>query len=386
MSNSSLIDRPQANSAAAAAGTDFDLHGLVGVRLLDAAAGDVAAVRRQLGPIERPLDREPDITIRFVDRLPRAGQVRLLGLDEAAFTDDAYLLLRSKHKSAARVQIPLAQVGGHCEIICERGLKAVPLLVPILNLTALAHGALPLHASAFRYQGTGVVTTGWSKGGKTESLLAFMAHGAEYVGDEWVYVSPDGRRVFGIPEPIRVWDWHLRHLPQYRARVGWTDRARLRALKALDAMGRAMRGPGLRRLPPAKLFHRLAPIVQRQLFVDMHPRHLFADGARPLTASFDRLFFVVSHESPEVVVMPCDPLEVARRMVFSLQYERGDLMGHYCRFRFAFPGRANRVLDDAEQLQRDRLTRMFADKPCHVVYHPYPVAIDELYESMRLYC
>ena len=83
-----------------------------------------------------------------------------------------------------------------------RGLPAIPLLVPIVNLTALANGALPLHASAFVHRGTGVVATGWSKGGKTEALLAFSANGARYVGDEWVYVAADGSRVSGIPSPF----------------------------------------------------------------------------------------------------------------------------------------------------------------------------------------
>jgi hypothetical protein len=368
------------------AAVDFDLHGLAGVRLVDASPVDVAAVERQLGPLRAPLAREPEITVRFVEHLPNSRRVRLLGVDEAAFTDDAYLVLRSKHKSSARVQIPIEQIGGRCEIVCERGLAAVPLLIPILNLTVLGNGALPLHASAFNYTGKGVVTTGWSKGGKTESLLAFMARGAEYIGDEWIYVSPDGQRVFGIPEPIRVWNWHLEHLPRYRAMVRWKDRARLRTLKSLRWMGRQMGRAPLRRLPGAKVASRCLPIVERQLFVDLHPKRLFGDGYRSLATRFDHLFFVCSHASPEVSVVPVDPQEVARRMVHSLQYERADLMAHYFKFRFAFPGHRNELLESAETLQRELLTKVFDDKPCHAVYHPYPVAIDELYESMRLYC
>ncbi|HZM15524.1 MAG TPA: hypothetical protein VFE28_05935, partial [Candidatus Krumholzibacteria bacterium] len=78
---------------------DYDLHGIVGIRLLGARAADVAAVDRQLGPIRRPLQRPPDLTLRFVEQLQPAGRLRLLGRDEAAFTDDAFLVLRGKHKS-----------------------------------------------------------------------------------------------------------------------------------------------------------------------------------------------------------------------------------------------------------------------------------------------
>ncbi len=66
--------------------------------------------------------------------------MRYLGVDEAAFTDDAFLILRSKHKARAKVQIPFEQIGGErCEIICERGLPVVPLLIAIINLTPLVH-------------------------------------------------------------------------------------------------------------------------------------------------------------------------------------------------------------------------------------------------------
>ncbi len=67
------------------------------------------------------------------------------------------------------------QISCGCEIVCERGRARVPLLTANVNLVVLGNGALPLHAAAFRFDGTGVLVTGWSKGGKTETLLAFMA-------------------------------------------------------------------------------------------------------------------------------------------------------------------------------------------------------------------
>ena len=177
---------------------DFDLHRLAAIRLVGATPGDAAAVAQQLGPLQAVVDREPDLVIRFVDGLERSSRVRYIGLDDAGFTDDAFLVLRSKHKSPARVKIDFSQLGGPTEIVCERGVAAVPLLIPILNMTLLARGVLPLHASAFVHEGTGVVATGWSKGGKTEALLAFLSRCAVYVGDEWVYIASDGARVHGI--------------------------------------------------------------------------------------------------------------------------------------------------------------------------------------------
>jgi hypothetical protein len=211
------------------------LHGCVGIRLINASPSDAAAVSRQLGPIRSTLSRQPDIIIEFVPQLPlpsmSSSPLRYIGVDDTAFTDDAFFVLRSKHKSRAMVQIPFAEIGQQCHILCETGLTAVPLLIPILNLTALHRGLLPLHASAFEYQGMGVLTTGWSKGGKTETLLSFMAQGATYIGDEWIYITSDGAQIFGIPEPIRIWEWHLQSMPEYRRILKGSDRTRLRVLK-----------------------------------------------------------------------------------------------------------------------------------------------------------
>ena len=194
--------------------TDFDLHGIVGIRLNNATPGDVAAVRKQLGPIQAPLSRSPDIVICFEDKFSTTSSIRYLGMDDAGFTDDEFLVFRGKHQSRIKVKIPFQKIGNQqCEIICESGLPAVPLLVAIINLTAISRGALPLHASAFNYEGRGILATGWSKGGKTEMLLTYAAKGAEYIGDEWVYLSGDGQYMYGIPEPIRVWNWHLQQMP-----------------------------------------------------------------------------------------------------------------------------------------------------------------------------
>ena len=389
--HTSKVEPPEASaSAAPGAGTrrrsrviEFDLSGVVGVRLEGAAAAERDAVGRQLGLEPTTLVGEPDIVIRFVDSIRPAGRLRLLGLRDTAFDDDGFLVLRGAHKSSVRVRIPLDQVGERCEVVCERGLSSVPLLVPLVNMRALSLGAVPLHASSFVHEGTGVVVTGWTKGGKTEALLAFTSHGAEYVGDEWIYVLPEGDRVLGLPEPIRLWDWHLRQLPSVRAKLSTGDQRRLGAFRTLE---RSRRAAARRNGRVAGVAARLGPLVERQLGVDVDPRALFSAQTLPREASFDRLFFVVTHASDEITVEPADPIELARRMVFSLEYERLDLRAAYLSFRFAFPDAANDLLARAEALQRETLEHRFAGKPAYVVHHPYPVDLARLYDAMRPYC
>lgn len=360
---------------------DYDLHGLVGIRLLDARPGDVAAVDRQLGPIRRPLLRPADITIRFVERLPVADKRHLLGLDEVAYTDDAFLVLRSKHKTRVCVQIPMARVGGACEIVCEHGIVAVPFLIAIVNLTALANGALPLHAAAFNAGGTGVLCTGWSKGGKTETLLAFMARGARYIGDEWVYIDTRGARMHGIPEPVRVWDWHLQQMPELHDAVGTAERLRLNAVRCALALEAQLGRTRVRRLAPVRWLARMRPLLQRQAGVDIHPRRLFGDRL-DLSGPLDKIVFVGSHTSPDVTVRRIDPGDIASRMVFSLQYERLPFTALYHSFRFAFPAARNALVESAEELQRERLHRLLAGKDAFALAHPYPVALPALYDAL----
>ncbi len=377
---------------------DFDLGGVVGIRLLGAGPREEAAVSRQLGPLHASLTGEPDLVVRFVDDLALRSPVRTIGLEDAGFTDDDFLILRGKHKSRVRARIPFESLGQPGEIVCERGLAAVPLLVPIVNLIALGKGYLPLHAAAFEHRGRGVVATGWSKGGKTETLLAFMANGARYVGDEWVYLASDGSSMFGIPEPIRVWSWHLDSLPVYRRALSSGQRARLSMLRWVEGGMSRMTANGARHGSAAtRTLNRLSALVRGELCVDLPPGRLFAagrNGAATPAAGLDlpengvcrarpeTILFVLSHELDEITVRPIPADEVAGRMLFSLQEEGARLTSAYHKFRFAFPGRVNPLLENARELQSACLKSALAGKPALEVRHPYPVSLTELYRAV----
>lgn len=371
----------EAGSSTALSSADFDLHGTVGIRLLNATHKDIAAVNRQLGPIRSQLNRTPDITIRFVDHLATTSHLRFLGVEDAAFTDDAFLVLRGKNKSRVKVQIPFEQVGGTCEITCERGAPAVPLLIPIINLTALAKGVLPLHAAAFRYENRGALVTGWSKGGKTETLLAFATHGAHYVGDEWIYISQDGKTMHGIPEPVRLWDWHLKSLPQYWPRLSAAERARMRTLRLM--LKGLEQVEGAEKAAPAKLMRQIKPLLKEQQHVNLPPHLLFDQPSEVLSTSLDKLLFVASHAAPDIVVQAVSPQVVAERMVFSLQEERMPFLSYYHKFRFAFPEKVNSLMEQTEVMERALLNKMLADKEAYEVFHPYPFEIPALYDAVR---
>lgn len=363
---------------------DLDLHGRVGIRLIDASPSDRAAVARQLGPIGGVLERAPDITIRFVDRLPDDGPLRYIGHEDAGFTDDRYLILRGRHQSRVRVAIPMDALGGALEILCEHGLPAVPQLVAIVNLTALARDLLPMHACAFRHHGLGVLIVGWAKGGKSETLLAFTSRGAELVGDEWIYLDTATRRLGGLPEPMRIWDWQLRAMPELRPRVPASARRRL-ALTRVGVAG--LRGvtrlPFIGRGAPGSLANRLRALLEGQQSVQVPPERLLDSPVVSGGVDLDRIVLVLSHERDEIEVTAADPLDLARRAATSFMFEMADILSHYQRFRYAFPGRTNPWLDGLEARYVAAIEAGFRDVPAVMAAHPYPMAIPRLYDAIE---
>lgn len=387
MENLKQSSTPQVNHVNEAT-YDFDLHGIVGIRLINASQSDLAAVKKQLGPIDSVLTREPDIAIRFVDHMPIPSSIRYIGVEDAGFTEDAFLILQGKYQTSIQVQIPFDQIGGHlCEIVCVSGLPAVPLLIAIINMTALSKDVLPLHASALVYNDKGFLITGWSKGGKTETLLAFAANGAKYVGDEWIYLSPDGERMYGIPEPTRIWYWHLQEMPIYKKMVKRSDLRRLQVLNWFTKKLKKLEFTSLkRRARYLQAVKRLNALVQRQLYIQLPPEKLFGQKVEETNVNPEKIFFVVSHDQNDVSVNPIDSQELGERMVFSLQEERMEFLSYYFKYRFAFPECSNPLIDQAEEIQRRLILQAFANKNAYAIYHPYPFSIATLFDTLRPYC
>jgi hypothetical protein len=357
---------------------DLDLHGIVGIRLIRGSAEDVATVTKQVGATPAYLGRKPEILLEFVDGVVGTRDVRSIGVDDAGFGGEEFYVFRGRGKARTATAIRFEQAGLRSHILCESGAGAVPLLVPLMNLAALAKGFLPMHASAFSYNGSGLLATGWTKGGKTETLLGFMANGATYIGDEWVYLSGDGTQMFGLPQPITLWDWHLDDLPQYRTGLGWRRRARLRTNTVLKAAERV--APG--RFVASRMTGRVLGLTERQLHVTIRPEALFGASACERAGRLDKIVFLVSHESPEVVVEAADPDEIANRMLFSLRYERLELLSNYFKFRFAFPDASNELIDGLDEVERESLPRALAGKDAYVVYHPFPAPIPALFDAI----
>src|SRR5882757_3434769 len=289
---------------------DFDIHGVVCVRLIDPSPSDLAAACKLLGSPSKPLLTSPDITVRFVDNLP-AREIKFLGTRQHAFTDDGFFLLQ---EGTRRVQarIPFEGIGGPCEIVCKRGLGSVPILIPIVSLTAVKRGRIPLHASAVVHHGVGILMAGWPHCGKTAALLGFASIGAEYVGEEWVLLSGNGQRMEGLVRPLEVSRRHVASLPHVRRAINLIDRCALHGIGVLDALQKTISGKGTRSGLVFRSFQRASAAIEERLRPTVAPSAIFSNRIRSAGAQMDKVFLFVNHENHRIEVEPIASFEMAR--------------------------------------------------------------------------
>jgi hypothetical protein len=358
---------------------DLDLHGAVGIRLIDAPLERRTEIQKELAPIGTGLSRDPDLVIRFVDRIELGSPVRSIGLDDAEFTDDHFLVRAPG--SAARASIPFHRLGEPCEVVCEHGLPKIPLLRSIVHLTALANGFAPAHASAVSMSGGGIVTTGWTSGGKTGALLTLMSLGARFISDDIVYIDGDGA-LGGLHEPMNIKDYYLADSPQMLARLKPAERLRLSSVRRLQGAAGMVPDSVATRLLPDGVRRRLSKWARRGRRVHVTPQRLF--GAERCLASgrLKTVLFTQSADTDRVTVDPVDARETALRMASSSRHELSELDAYHHRFRFAFPGSGNPHIDGAEQAIADIFGRAMEDCDVFRISHPYPVTVPMLSEAI----
>jgi len=354
----------------------------VGIRLINPTIGDAVAVANQLGQHQKSLDRDPDIIIRFKEKLHTPSLI-YLGLDYAGFTNEGFYIFNSREN--AKVRIPFEQIGSQFEILCESGLHAVPWLFEMINVTFLKKNYVPIHASAFVYDGVGIVVTGWTKGGKTEALLSFANHGAHYVGDEWVILSDNGKEMFGMPVPICVWEWYFKSIPKLLPKVGMQRKVLFKAIHSLDVIHRRLEKGNFKKSFPAKILRQALPAFKRQLNIRALPEELFKNHVCKL-ATPDKIILSMSQNDPNIYVEECHPSEIAERMIISNELEQAPFLELYKAFKFAFPNLRNEFLENIDELQYSLLCSAFANKEAYKVYHPYPVPFEDLFNQLNPVC
>lgn len=363
---------------------DFDIQGLIGVRLVDPSPSDVAGVEEQVGPLQRRLTRAPDIVIRFVTRL-EPDNFRHLGFQQKGFTDDAFFVFEDSPRKK-RMMIPFDQIGETCEIVCESGLRPLPLLMPILSMTALAKGFVAVHASAVVHDGTGILMAGWSECGKTTAMLGLASKAAEYVGDEWVLLDKQGSKMYGLPAEIELSFSQMKDLPHTRRAVPGSWRWLFEGVRVLDSLKKILPESGGNQTRAGRAFRRVVSAIERRVAPKVPPDAIFNPACRARVAEPEKVFLLVSHDEPYVEVEHTPASEMAGRLAHLVYYEQMEFMQRYMAYKFAFPHRKNYLIEDSAALQLEMLSSALQGKETYTVWHPYPLDFSAFYEKFAPYC
>lgn len=351
---------------------DLLLGDRIRLRLRDAGTAQLAAATRQFGIDPIPASGSAHLTIRYVEKLP--GTLQLIGHD-AGWIDDRFFLLRG----GRRATLAFDAIGTpDFTIECERAIGLPPQIVPIVNVVALANGILPLHASAAVLAGQGVAFAGWSKGGKTEALLAAMEAGGDPVADEWLFVDPATRSMTTMLQPIRLEDVHLAQLPRHRAEIGRGKRAVIAAASALGRQFDAFAGTRAARRRPVRWMHRLGPFVEARRHVDLPASRFLRAPVGTRVRRLDRVILIGSSTQPRTTARDVDRSTVVARMAMAHQHHRSNLLDAYQMFLFAFPERHSSVMDRLEHLETAMLEAALPLQASDFIEHPYPASIREL--------
>ncbi|GIV82275.1 MAG: hypothetical protein KatS3mg051_1629 [Anaerolineae bacterium] len=174
----------------------------------------------------------------------------------------------------------------------------MPLLIPLINLTMVAKGVLPLHAAAFVYHGVGrsgdrLVEGRQDRGGCWPSWRTARTTWAT----RWVYLPADDSRCPGHSgADSACGTGTCGSFRELRERLGRSDRLRLAALRGMAALHRARARSG------AGAPWRVS--WSDSGFADLDPRAIFPAERCALAGRFDRLFWMVTHDAPTIDVMP----------------------------------------------------------------------------------
>jgi hypothetical protein len=174
----------------------------------------------------------------------------------------------------------------------------------------------------------------------------------------------------------------LAAIPSYRSAASARERLRLASLVTGARAGTAA-GAATRRTPLGGLLRRSVPLLEQQTYVQIPPGRLFGPDRCDLAGPLDRVVFGQTTDDGSVSVEPVDVDRVARRAAVSVEFELGDLLRHYQRFRFAFPEGTNPRLDSIRSRVLEVTCNALRGKGAFTLHHPFPSPIPALYAALQ---
>jgi hypothetical protein len=353
----------------------FDIHGLVAVQLVDAPPLAVQAFTDMLGNFQPgPAPRSAAITIRFVGRFD-LDDVQVIDGGRIACTA-GQIYMRRRAARGGWTRVPIGEFGKACEFVCESDVVRVPLFDEALRAAIIACGYVPLHGSAFEWQGNGIVVVGRAHGGKTSALLSFARAGARYISDDFVILAPDGSAVRGLSAPLCLSSWHLGQLPHLHGQLQLGQRAYAGALKSLEASTRAV--PSVLRRVVRHTLSRMGRRGKRAMDIDL----VFPTGAVTAAAPA-AVVLMKSASGTTTAVSEVTPDALAAIMEEERLLDDAELRRVYKLWRSAVPQRRNDFLEGLSETTSVMIVNALGGLAAFTLTHPCPSRFEDLLKAME---
>ena len=176
-------------------------------------------------------------------------------------------------------------------------------------------------------------------------------------------------------------------IPGLRERLKGTELLRARAAGLVTSV---LQAEALSRAPWTTEVKSLAELAGR---VSVTPSQLLGkdgDGGSQWRSSssapLESLFLLVTCGEDRIAVREADIDEISSRLADCAAYERRAFFGLYQRFKYAFPGRPNRLIEEAREAESRTLAKALASKRVFVVEAPFPFDPAALYRAIQPFC
>lgn len=360
------------------------LHGQLRLTLCGPSQQDVQTVIRATGACEDSNTDPPDVEIHFTANATADLVWKQMGERDALAAGKRFAIAPADTASPVEVKLPGDQDRAPYRLTYPTGIRRrLPLLRSMINRKCVDKQMLGIHATAFTLSGRGYLACGWPRGGKTGVMLAYLLQGAEYLAAEWVYVGSNGRTMHGVPEPLRLRDWHLQQGAKRLENVAFGDRLRMLGSRAAAKTTAGIAGLTGRFWPRlGRSLRKLAAALDRHRYIDRPAAAWLGKELRPRSAPLDTLLFVGTHTGTDIRVTPLTAAVAKRRLVALQDEDLNDLTTVYRRWSYAMSDPA----DCRDQFERKRdalFDRLLEDKAIYAVDHPHNVNLTDLFQTLE---
>jgi hypothetical protein len=371
--------------------TLFDISGRVSFGITGATEGAMRSITRQLDPFLAGFGDAgaPDVLLDMSGAVTGAPiDVQNPARDGTTTTYDGRMLSLVAGQRSCSIEGLAGSAG--ITLRSDPDFPTGPLfrrlVRPALQTTAVRHDIVAVHSAAVEMDGRAILLAGWSESGKTETALALMEDGADWLTDKWTLVGVDAQ-ASAFPVSVGVRCWVLPYLPTLAAALPRKSRWQAAVAGAVALAGRPLRRWAPRRGAlgaAAAAADRVTGLLDRAALTQSEIRTAYGQTGDPARRiPLGTVVLLTTVPGTEVTVDDVTRHWAATRLAVTGAHERHDWFLLHDRLRYANPSLDGSTRERAIEAERRILERAFSDVQLLSVRAPFPVDPRRVADAIR---